>query len=624
MRAAYWAAYQAELDRLDARQCKTGYGCGSSCISLAKDCQKTPKAATGKERLRRISQLAGGEIGEGKGLGRLRQTEAAAKLEQLQGKRSERAKELIAQRPQRKPQEAEVLGDGRKNKTQPVGQSGHVVYAKPKDFAEIAAHEDAKIFKYVMPSRAAAIARAEEVYQIRRENGMGSKDEMFIVGRKPHPSGDGYSDWQVLLVSNSQALKTGSASSPDAAGTTTTQKSKTPKTRKPRQQFEPLTEADRIAPDPPKPVATPKPKEEDQGLTSRQRLIRYQREERHKASTPVDESGKIRVVNASARGKLDIDRHEGASSASPRIFGSRKEAIMVAQRYAEKNAGNMALKGYHPETEYYISKYGNGWSIDKVHGSVLGEAADQPKQPGRQPAAQPKLNEQQRNRMEYINQHGGKVARGMKEAADAFRRPLPKAQRERLGANSVGGVLLKLYDKHARNRKLGLGTTELVQLQKLHEIAGTGFKGLQQDQFQGVQLVKDNAGRWQLYIDGVAKKQMELAEKAASRPGASQKKRRKAAPEPPMSEEMQRAIAHIQMHKEHLKKVNKEIRQLREKIRNATASDNVANMRLEMIKLQDRAHEHQRAMRRTKPRTDSIYQSAYESELQALRRRGAA
>lgn len=108
MRAAYWAAYQEELERLDARQCKTGYGCGSSCISLAKDCQKTPKAATGKERLRRISQLAGGEIGEGKGLGRLRQTEAAAKLEELQGERQSlaKAKRAVREIRQRKSREA--------------------------------------------------------------------------------------------------------------------------------------------------------------------------------------------------------------------------------------------------------------------------------------------------------------------------------------------------------------------------------------------------------------------------------------------------------------------------------------------------------------------------------------
>lgn len=467
MRAAYWAAYQAELERLDARQCKTGYGCGSSCISLAKDCQKTPKAATGKERLRRISQLAGGEIGEGKGLARLRQTEAAAKLEELQGKRSERAKELAGQRQQRQP------------------KSDIEYYQQFRQTAEIPDEE------------------------VNWGSMRGRKN-----GRRP--SG-------VVAGAMSDAPR-GTKKYPDFA--------------------------------------------------------------RAKGVTPA------------IRDELMLLEDEDKRAVIGALQAGWSEDRAFKLVYTVGQASSPSVPAAQPTTQ-------------------------EPKQPGRQPAAQPKLNEQQRNRMEYINQHGGKVARGMKEAADAFRRPLSKAQRERLGANSVGGVLLKLYDKHARNRKLGLGTTELVQLQKLHEIAGTGFKGLQQDQFQGVQLVKDNAGRWQLYIDGVAKKQMELAEKAASRPGASQKKRRKAAPEPPMSEEMQRAIAHIQMHKEHLKKVNKEIRQLREKIRNATASDNVANMRLEMIKLQDRAHEHQRAMRRTKPRTDSIYQSAYESELQALRRRGA-
>lgn len=61
MRAAYWAAYQAELERLDARRCSKGYECGNSCIPLAKECRKTPAASYGKERLRRISALSKGE-----------------------------------------------------------------------------------------------------------------------------------------------------------------------------------------------------------------------------------------------------------------------------------------------------------------------------------------------------------------------------------------------------------------------------------------------------------------------------------------------------------------------------------------------------------------------------------
>ena len=110
MRAAYWAAYQAELDRLDARQCKTGYACGSTCISLAKDCKKNPKAATGRERLRRISELASGSLAEGRGLARLRQGEAANKLQELQNQRSQRAQELIGQRqPGRQPSAVEPI-----------------------------------------------------------------------------------------------------------------------------------------------------------------------------------------------------------------------------------------------------------------------------------------------------------------------------------------------------------------------------------------------------------------------------------------------------------------------------------------------------------------------------------
>lgn len=61
------APLQARLDvlaaRLDAlkRRCSTGYSCGSACISPAKECRSEGgKASTGKERLRRLQQLAQG------------------------------------------------------------------------------------------------------------------------------------------------------------------------------------------------------------------------------------------------------------------------------------------------------------------------------------------------------------------------------------------------------------------------------------------------------------------------------------------------------------------------------------------------------------------------------------
>jgi hypothetical protein len=42
--------------RIDAlrRKCSTGYGCGSTCISLQKECRVSPGSSIGKQRLKRL------------------------------------------------------------------------------------------------------------------------------------------------------------------------------------------------------------------------------------------------------------------------------------------------------------------------------------------------------------------------------------------------------------------------------------------------------------------------------------------------------------------------------------------------------------------------------------------
>lgn len=50
---------EARIDALKAK-CSTGYGCGSTCISLQKECRIRPGSAIGKERLKRLIQLAAG------------------------------------------------------------------------------------------------------------------------------------------------------------------------------------------------------------------------------------------------------------------------------------------------------------------------------------------------------------------------------------------------------------------------------------------------------------------------------------------------------------------------------------------------------------------------------------
>lgn len=92
-------ALEARLDAIK-RKCSTGYACGSTCISPAKDCRSEGKASTGKERLRKLEEAAaGGKVG--RGIGQLRGEAAAAKAEEIRGARSAQAATLRQQRAQR-------------------------------------------------------------------------------------------------------------------------------------------------------------------------------------------------------------------------------------------------------------------------------------------------------------------------------------------------------------------------------------------------------------------------------------------------------------------------------------------------------------------------------------------
>jgi hypothetical protein len=56
------AALQQRLDATK-RKCATGYSCGSSCISMSKQCRKTPGAGPGQQKMQRILALAAGKDG---------------------------------------------------------------------------------------------------------------------------------------------------------------------------------------------------------------------------------------------------------------------------------------------------------------------------------------------------------------------------------------------------------------------------------------------------------------------------------------------------------------------------------------------------------------------------------
>jgi hypothetical protein len=86
--------------RLDAirRKCTTGYSCGSTCISLRKECRTSPGSAIGKQRMKRLLALAAGEKVAQRGIAPVRAQEATALAGQLEQRRGERAQQLKGQR----------------------------------------------------------------------------------------------------------------------------------------------------------------------------------------------------------------------------------------------------------------------------------------------------------------------------------------------------------------------------------------------------------------------------------------------------------------------------------------------------------------------------------------------
>ena len=86
--------------RLDAlrRKCTTGYSCGSTCISLRKECRTTPGSAIGKQRLKRLLALAAGEKVPQRGIAPVRAAEATALAGQLEQRRGVMAQQLKGQR----------------------------------------------------------------------------------------------------------------------------------------------------------------------------------------------------------------------------------------------------------------------------------------------------------------------------------------------------------------------------------------------------------------------------------------------------------------------------------------------------------------------------------------------
>ena len=98
-------------ERIDAlkRQCRTGYSCGSTCISLRKECRTSPGSAIGKERLKRLMALAAGGASSQRGIAPVKAEEAGKMAQAITAGRAQRAAQLRGARAQQKPAEAPTL-----------------------------------------------------------------------------------------------------------------------------------------------------------------------------------------------------------------------------------------------------------------------------------------------------------------------------------------------------------------------------------------------------------------------------------------------------------------------------------------------------------------------------------
>lgn len=96
--------------RIDAlkRKCSTGYGCGSTCISLRKECRTRPGSAIGKERLKRLMALAAGGPSNQRGIGTVKATEAGELAGAITARRGEKAGQLRGARQQAAAEKAQA------------------------------------------------------------------------------------------------------------------------------------------------------------------------------------------------------------------------------------------------------------------------------------------------------------------------------------------------------------------------------------------------------------------------------------------------------------------------------------------------------------------------------------
>lgn len=120
--------------RIDAarRKCTTGYGCGSTCISLRKECRSQGGPGS-RERIQRLEQLSRGEV-KPRGLGTPKPAEAAAMAEGLRSARGSKAQELLGQR--KATREAKAAEEAAKAKEATAGRAPGARKGTPRGEAE--------------------------------------------------------------------------------------------------------------------------------------------------------------------------------------------------------------------------------------------------------------------------------------------------------------------------------------------------------------------------------------------------------------------------------------------------------------------------------------------------------
>ena len=154
--------------RLDAlrKKCSTGYGCGNACISLRKECRVSPRSAIGKQRMKRLLELAAGGASSQRGIAPLRGKEAGELAGAIGARRGEKAAQLRSGRQQVAAEKAKAAAEKQaaeaaaaKAATPPSSTSSKAPAGTPRGEADRAAKEGDPDYEF---ARASAVGNVGE------------------------------------------------------------------------------------------------------------------------------------------------------------------------------------------------------------------------------------------------------------------------------------------------------------------------------------------------------------------------------------------------------------------------------------------------------------------------------